>query len=313
MKELGKLRWNMRDLLSALIDHRGRHTLRVPQRQFLDFAYAGLPARKDFDKIVGVTRRDMFLQARGWAWASETLRLEVKALGGHSTFAAFEPPSEIAELGSLGFIKDVAPAIEQLAPRWLEIIERCRHETCLRDPTATPADPALTERAVIILASLCHIMRPIKSTNFQTLMGLYLYQGGTRRRVLDTLNQLGLIISYDTLQRRMKSLTEEAERQVQLVGRAPNCILTWDNFEFTEGRRGERTGDQASFRSITTALVVEGRDSGDGPLRPHMWHPRETLLSAVQLARGLAPSEVTDNVRALPECFIRTNLLTWAF
>ena len=295
--ELGKLRWGVKDFLSALIQMRGRHTVRVQQKQFLDFAYINFPGHGDFDTIVGALRRDRFFQARGLPWAAEILRLEIKALGEDSAFAAFVPPSESAELGSLEPLKDAASTIKRLAPCWLEVIERCRHETRPRDPVATAAaEPLPTERTVLMLASLCHLMRPIKSTNIQTIMGLYMYQGGCRRRVLDTMQRLGLIISYDTLQRRMKSLTDEAQRQVQLVGRAPNCILTWDNFEFTEGRRGERTGDRAAFRSITTALVFEGRGFDGNQLRPQMWHPETTLLSARGIAKSLQRDAVTASV-----------------
>ena len=111
------------------------------------------------------------------------------------------------------------------------------------------------------------MMRPNRSTNFQTVMGLYLYQGGARRRVLDTLNKLGLIASYTTLQRRMADLTEEAARKVQEIGQLSSAIVTWDNFEFAEGKRDKRTNDHRIFRSITTALVFEGRGFDNGPLK----------------------------------------------
>ena len=75
---------------------------------------------------------------------------------------------------------------------------------------------------------------------------------------------------YDILQRKIKSLIVKAEHQVQLIGRAPNCILTWNNFKFTEGRRGKRTGNQAAFKLIITALIFKKRGFNAGPLRQHI-------------------------------------------
>ena len=198
--------------------------MRVAQSQLLDLAYVDLPSHKDFEVLVGSKRKEIFLQERGWGWATETLRVEIKALAEHSAFGLFQPPSEEVELGSVEPIKLAVRAIEQLAPQWLAVIDGACRETSLRDPQTTVKSLSLAQRTVIIFAFLCHMMRPKKSTNLQTIIGLYLYQGGARRRVLDTLNQLGLIVSYDTLQRRMKSLTGEAERQVRLLGQATSTI-----------------------------------------------------------------------------------------
>ncbi|MCJ1356383.1 MAG: hypothetical protein MMC33_006378, partial [Icmadophila ericetorum] len=267
---LADIRWNMKDFLSALIEHRGHHTMRVAQSQLLDLAYVDLPSHKDFEVLVGSKRKEIFLQERGWGWATETLLVEIKALAEYSAFGLFQPPSEEVELGSVELIKLAVRAIEQLAPQWLAVIDGACRETSLRDPQTTVKSLSLAQRTA------------------------YIYiRAGRGGVLLDTLNQLGLIVSYDTLQRRMKSLTGEAERQVRLLGQAPSTILTWDNFEFTEGRRGERTGDRATFRSITTALIVEDRGFEAGPLRQHMWHPQETLLSPEMLGQGLEPNTIT--------------------
>ena len=133
----------------------------------------------------------------------------------------------------------------------------------------------------------CSLMRPGRSTNFPTTMGLYLYEAGVRRRALDSLSRLGFVPSYTTITRRLNEARRFAEEQVKAVGRDPISVLTWDNFEFKERRRGERSGDHATFRSITTALVIESRVSMSKPLAPGMWRPRTFPLSAVDIGLKL--------------------------
>ena len=81
-------------------------------------------------------------------------------------------------------------------------------------------------------------------------------------------------MSYNTIQRRMKGLTHEAGRKVCTVGQAPSGVLTYDNFEFSESKRGERAGDQRTFRSIITYLTIEGRGFDCGRLEQSMWRPQ---------------------------------------
>ena len=80
-------------------------------------------------------------------------------------------------------------------------------------------------------------------------------------------------MSYSTLQRRMSSLSDEARRKIRTIGRASTTVVTYDNFVFAEGRRGERIGDVREFRSITTALIFEGQGLGVTVLRQNMWQP----------------------------------------
>ena len=166
------------------------------------------------------------------------------------------------------------------APRWLDPIQRVCCDAH-RDESTHPQRAIPVGRQLTILSLFGHMLPLNTSTNFQSVMGLYIYQGGARRRVLDTLCQLGLTMSYSTLQRRMSSLSDEARRKIRTIGRASTTVVTYDNFVFAEGRRGERIGDVREFRSITTALIFEGQGLGVTVLRQNMWQPENYPLSAI--------------------------------
>jgi hypothetical protein len=289
----------LKDFLSALQKHgssTSNHLSRAAWLQFLNYAYSDLPEEGDFEDIIG-GRKTNSLDRWGWGRVTEALRLEIKALGEHDVFGPFQLPSEEKGLGSLTPLRDAQMAISELAPQWLKLIDGACQEVNSRTRREPAGGPVIAQSTIILFARLCHLMRPQRSINFQTLMGLYLYQGGTRRRVLETLSQLGLTISYRTIQRRMEGLNVDAQRHIRLVGRAPSTTVTWDNFEFTEGRRGERVGDSTTFRSITTALIIDSRIHGGEALSRGMWQPRSILLSATRIASNLYPEAFMERVR----------------
>lgn len=238
----------MKRFLRALYRHRSDHKFRVAQKHFLDFAYTELPCDQHFERAVKPKRRRPIVEC-GYKWIMDELHKELRVLGQAKAFGGFHPPSEDKDLGAIPSIKDASPTVKELAPQWLHLLQ------CVCSDDMASPNASAVQSATLILTTMCHLMRPKKCFNFQTKFGLYLYQGGASRRVLDTLCRFGMIVSYTTLQRRLTSLRTEAERRVEAVGQAPSTIRTYANFEFTEGRRGERTGDNRQFRSITTVVV----------------------------------------------------------
>ena len=94
-------------------------------------------------------------------------------------------------------------------------------------------------------------------------------------------------MSYPTLLRQQEHMSKSAVEKVRSVGADPNAIVTYDNFDFAEGRRGERTGDTQEFRSITTALTFPGQFLPPNGLTPDMW----------RLYIPLSPVNVIDQLR----------------
>jgi hypothetical protein len=289
------MKWGVGDFLSALCKNSSHHKMRRAQARFFDFAYTEFVTDEGFSRRIGPRRKSAFMQRQCWGWAMDALGKEIKVLTTQAAFGSFQPPSQVGELGSLDAIKQTAIVIKQLAPRWLELIE----VVCGDAQSDVPIDIASASpsgRHAIVLALLCHKLRPKKANNIQTVLGLYLYQGGARRRVIDLFCQCGLTVSYKTLQRRMENLTDEAKRKARVVGQSLAGIVTYDNFNFAEGKRGERTGDSRIMRSITTSLVFRGRGFDDDALRQNMWRPTTFPLSAVAIANGLKLSDIDKQV-----------------
>ena len=290
------MRWSVSHFLRALCVYRHLHSVRRAQKKFFDFAYVELPEDPIFAELVNKSKRRAKIEEWGRLWFTDALYKEIHALGEQEAFGAFQPPAEGIEIGSLETLKYMDEIISRVAPLWLQLINEVCREKRSRESIRQSDSLRILRPAALVLSTFCHLSRPNRSTNFQTIMGLYLYQGGARRRVLETLSQFGIIVSYSTLQRRMAGLSTEAERRIQTVGQSASTIVTYDNFEYTEGRRGERTGDKREFKSITTALILKGRGFDEGILQQDMWRPKTILLSAERLADYLTPCDLDEKV-----------------
>ena len=207
----------MKRFLRALYKHRSQHRFRVPHKHVLDFAYAELPRDPDFERILKPKKRKAIAEC-GYKWAVDGLHSELRTLGSHEPFGEFRPPSDDQDLGLMPFIRDATPTITELAPQWLHLIQRVSNDSTFS------SNPSIIQPATLILATLCHLLQPQKCSNFQTTLGLHLYRGGASRRVLATLCRIRLIVSYTTLQRRLKLVRASAEHPVEAVGQAPSTI-----------------------------------------------------------------------------------------
>ena len=71
----------------------------------------------------------------------------------------------------------------------------------------------------------------------QTLLDIHLYANRVRRRVIELLAKYGLSVSYSTILRVVKSLSDEAIASVTAAGRSQNSVTVYDNFKQMEGVR----------------------------------------------------------------------------
>ena len=110
LKFLSSLNRSVKDFLSTLCKNRARHSMRKAQAQLFDFVYVDIVRQEDFSSLIGPGRISTILRERGWVWAADALREEIKALADHAAFGPFQPPSATVEFGTLEAIKLAASA-----------------------------------------------------------------------------------------------------------------------------------------------------------------------------------------------------------
>lgn len=227
------------------------------------------------------------LRAWGWAAAGQVLKRELHALMACPAFGKFVMATDEEKHRSVDVLSNALPAIQTSAPRFVALLE----DVCGRPKGSKQLD----RRYAVIMALLTHYIRPHRSNIIQSALGLYIYQGGARRRVIDCLARLGLMVSYPTILRYQEKMSKSAAEKVRLIGSSPNAIVTYDNFDFLESRRGERAGDTQESKSITTALTFIGQMLPPSGLTPDLWQPN-IPLSALDVANKLT-SKIWEEVR----------------
>lgn len=282
LRALRRWRWTLSTFLERLAQNRDRKEFRGPFRDFQDFAYIRV-MREDLRGSITAPQWQEIMDTQGWQLAAEALGSELSALVSHApSFQKYSHTAEPGQRDSINSLSLLQPAIEQHAPRWMYLLNRASEHQLQSKPTGSH---------VVIMSILTHTLQPLNSTNFATIMGLYLYQGGARKRVMDSMARLGLSRSYRTIHRVLQSISERQKQQVRIFGKTPASLVAYDNYDFAVGRRGERTGDQREHRSIVTALSFSGQNIPAEGLRQSMWRP-EIPLSAVSFVQGLKRDKI---------------------
>jgi hypothetical protein len=219
------------------------------------------------------------------------LRDEIRSLGEHEHFGRFMVD------GNTGFesldMAKLVDILQQRTPLMLQLLRSTAKPVCQQRERQSDIGP----RFVLILAILCFSQRRNLASNFQTTLGLYLHSKGVKRRQLDLLTQLGVTVSYQSILRLIKQLSEDAAKSVAEAGHSDNAVTAYDNFEQMEGVKEQRVEGNDKFHSVTTGEVIQGIDIPPGGLQQEMLNPRvELRASDIFFAPGNSQDTIEHQV-----------------
>jgi hypothetical protein len=88
-----------------------------------------------------------------------------------------------------------------------------------------------SQRFVVVLAILYFLQQQYSCTNIPTTLGLHLFSKGVKTREIDLLAKCDITVSYKTVMRVMKSLSDQQEEAVALEDALEGAVTSYDNFE----------------------------------------------------------------------------------
>ncbi|KIJ25073.1 hypothetical protein M422DRAFT_273993 [Sphaerobolus stellatus SS14] len=137
-----------------------------------------------------------------------------------------------------------AASIEETAPMLVEM---------LRESVLSKAKLAIIEDGKdlrrdhnIIIYTICCMLaftRKEKASNLQLVIGLYLLASGARKNLVDVLAHAGLTLSYRSIIRQVKNLSEEATANIGRIFREQMCGIVWDNLNIAFRVGEQRTNN----------------------------------------------------------------------
>ncbi|KAK3360861.1 hypothetical protein B0T24DRAFT_503566, partial [Lasiosphaeria ovina] len=96
------------------------------------------------------------------------------------------------------------------------------------------ADGDFKSRIYLVVSLILGGLARNKASYLRDLLGLYLLANGTARRVIETLNHLGIITcnisSYWTLNRMLNGMATAVVTAIKKVAHDPNGVVVYDNF-----------------------------------------------------------------------------------
>jgi hypothetical protein len=284
-----ELRWGVSDFVTALASSEGSSNTRR-KAAFVAAAYKNSDVLKsylgDADQLWDDGRQTII---ETLDLGNNELRKEVETLGNMAPFNKFDLTSKNGEFDALD-MEQTLNTIQNEAPLLLRLIrgimapESKRKYQRRKEPAA---------RIVAIISILCFSQRQNTCTAFQTTLGLYLHSQGVKRRQMELLSRLGLVVSYDTVIRTIKEQSAGAALQVERMGQSDDSVTAYDNFEVMEGVKEQRVDHQGTFHSVTTGQVIQGIEIPPGGLRQDMLNPQAAICASDVF---LAPGNRDDNI-----------------
>lgn len=205
-------RWGIHQILAILVQHHEDKRLKTPYRQFRRFAYQTMmtETRKEGCWPKALYRRDwrLMLQLRLQSEAEILYGKEVQQLCKTKGFG-FVDKSSFGDVdrAPLEGLVDIA---KTTAPMLTSLVNSI-------GPLTTSSNSAhlVSMKLIAILVIFCRSAHRNNSSYFSLLIALYLYSSGACIDAITLLNHLGLSVSYDTVQHKLKNISSASARWIQ--------------------------------------------------------------------------------------------------
>jgi hypothetical protein len=301
LRDIKSRDWTLQRFLKELLLYKEQKTvtakyiLRAGRTAFKTFAY-----KTAFEEnLLGFAKLDwktFVTDSRLPTQVGMIIKKELETLLEFPSFRDLDIESDPNNLrvDTLGDLKQAQEHVVQRCPVLVEILSAATTTLYTRDKaaediadnetldTAAAQNHALRlklmdSKLFMIAAIMGGRLHAGRFNGVQLTLGLYLYQGGARKRVIDTFARLGICKGFITIRDRYQALTNAGREEVRKMGQLSTAIAVYDNFDFAVNKRDEAIGDKRKFESIATCVVLQGIEMPVGGLTQDMWHPERPL------------------------------------
>ena len=203
-----------------------------------------------FEELSDEERASIFTAHIGWDWVATQLREELVKVSHLDLFGTFNVQRRME---NIKLFETAGPSITQAAPCLSKLLHDLDHPYWAKDQAT---ESAFSPRHLLMFSMMCMSLHRKTCTNLPTSFGLYLFDGGATKRVIDSCNHLGICVSYSQLRIVYQNITKQAQEEVRRLGSSRmKLIVSYDNFEYQDSKAEERIASTTKFMSITTAVA----------------------------------------------------------
>ena len=163
--------------------------------------------RRRIDRIVGAFPRENMV-------SMTVVRRQLKGLIGEPFFDQYDPKKSMdeADLKAMDFL------IERKAPDWRSMLHKllANQRTNRVDFDFVDERETLRKRVTTVTALAVHSIASKESSWWHKALGVFLVTSGVKRRVVEVLNNMGLVSSYRSIQRLMEDTAQAQLERARL-------------------------------------------------------------------------------------------------
>jgi hypothetical protein len=224
------------------VSHRFRKELKNFGSEVVGRFSMGLPKRPEINDIAVGQSTEGGTEEQGRGEVSQESAVRLNRRSERRSRSSLEALIEIPR----------SDVLQQYAPTLSKVLARTtRPLKNYPGARKNPAWPALGMN----MSQLAYIMAPTKHNGFAASLGAFLHHANLTRRGLETLNRMGVVVSYSTVNKIIKAIADEHAGEVQTFGESLQRAIAYDNFNVTDGVRELRAGDEKVQHNITTGLI----------------------------------------------------------
>lgn len=258
--------------------------------QFRKFAYETVPSKYSLHEMFNRGRDTEPEPLKKWHIdsVSAAIQKEFRMLAKEEQFGAWRSSLLSGDSDLISQFTSMSTTLQTTAPTWLELLFRSGtgRSTLGRED----AIRKISSDVVLPTCMVLRISRPRTCDGFTTCLGIFAYDAGLTANGLNLFSSLGICCSHRVVLSKLREAEHLAVENACKLGQSPTAVVSYDNFDFTEGRRGERVGDGIAFRSITNAMVAADRLQLVAPFSKTAWEPHKRLLRSLDVGINLGPN-----------------------
>ncbi len=145
--------------------------------------------------------------------------------------------------------------------------------------------------SVVTLALLCYVWNE-RSNLFQRVIGYYAFSANIPKRSIESLYQMGIIVSYELIWRRLQVNAKAIMEEITKKTRFNRFFILYDNMNFYEHIRNQRLHNRSAIVNYTAGYLYFMKTPKEGR-EDNTW--LECYIDSTEIDRRLVNTVVNEN------------------
>lgn len=219
--------------------------------------------------------------------STKAIRTELKQLVGIEFFGTYDPEKSMTELD----LREIEQVIIDRAPVWYALLQELLPNQRSNQAYYPELDMVkMRKRISIITYAVVHSIAARNASWILKALGVLLVTGSVKRRLIEVLNNMGLVCSYRTVQRLIVKNARAQIDAAKEMAKDEQTYLAYDNFNRQVLRKDQILSDVNEQVNMTTSFIARNPEIPATGLKKDMLK-FETPLRAEDIIKNICSDD----------------------